>query len=122
MSEKIKKYLENQVYEYIGPLFWDGDFKIPFKYKIKLNGFIELISIGDLKKYVSVDIIIVEMPEQFLTVFGYLFNQLTDRQKVEREVYGLANQLKQQVRDEILHFNLDVPVVINAIRLDKSNT
>ena len=122
MSEKVKKYLENVVYDYDGPFIYDTNFKIQFKYKIKINGLIELISTGDLKKYLSVDIIIVDMPELYITVFGYFFKQLTDRQKVSSDAYSLSVNLSHQIHDEVEPFNLDFPVSIAAIRLDIPNT
>jgi hypothetical protein len=121
MSEKVKKYLENEVYDYDGPFIYDTNFKIQFKYKIKINGLIELISTGDLKKYLSVDIIIVDMPELYITVFGYFFKQLTDRQKVSSDAYSLSVNLSHQIHDEVEPFNLDFPVSIAAIRLDIPN-
>lgn len=116
----FNKFLGDKVFEFEGPVspYVSGiDFKA--KFKVKLLGDKEMISVGDLRNYVSTELTILDVDPEPLFNF---FKNTANEHEFNKHFYYLSMGFKKQLSPYLLQFSIEDEPYFTKIKIeDKKN-
>lgn len=95
-----KKILERETFHYEGPLLSNDDIlKINIDFKVKVGDYITLISVGEEKKFLEINVIITHMDLLSAYLWGKVLQNLENRLAVNNKFWYFAQRLKDVIND-----------------------
>jgi hypothetical protein len=105
--------MQNRVFNYKGGLISDGDITIDIDYKVRLLGYKKLISIGEWRDFVRVEVEFIKYNNAMSKkIFGDLFT-------IENLPYYFKNKIDREITDFLTIFDDDINVVIDNFIIPK---
>jgi hypothetical protein len=122
--EKINDVLGNKIFYYTGPIFYgDDENYFPFEYKIKIGKEKQMISVGEWKDYVTVEVDIVKLLNRNGLVDMSTFNEHPEifAKLFTTKNFVLTNHIIQHIRGILKHFDFK-NIIITDINISNSET
>ena len=110
---RTNQLMQNRVFNYKGGLISDGDITIDIDYKVRLLGYKKLISIGEWRDFVKVEVEFIKYNNAMSKkIFGDLFT-------IENLPYYFKNKIDREITDFLTIFDDDINVVIDNFIIPK---
>jgi hypothetical protein len=110
---RTNQLMQNRVFNYKGGLISDGDITIDIDYKVRLLGYKKLISIGEWRDFVRVEVEFIKYNNAMSKkIFGDLFT-------IENLPYYFKNKIDREITDFLTIFDDDINVVIDNFIIPK---
>lgn len=112
---RTNQLIQNRVFNYKGGLISDGDIVVDIDYKVRLLGYKKLISIGEWRDFVKVEVEFIKYNNAISKkIFGDLFT-------IENLPYYFKTKIDWEITDFLTIFDDDIKVVIDNFIIPKND-
>jgi hypothetical protein len=122
--DKINDLLRNKIFYYKGPILYSDDTNyFPFEYKIKIGKEKQMISVGEWKDYVTIEVDIVKLLNRNGLLDMSTFNEHPEifAPLFTPKNFVLNNHIIQDIRNVLKHFGFK-NIIITDINISNSET
>lgn len=108
------RVIKDKTFRYTGRLYDEVPMEVEIDFKLKILGNLSLISVGQSKNFIGLDITILDIEPKFLK--GMIKNIENNQYEIGRDMYHFKTKMEEYISSVLKIFGIQNPPVLTSIR------